>query len=210
MKHKILLVDDDNTNIELLKAILADQDDYELEAANDGQEALAVAATFSPDIILLDVNMPVMDGYACCQHLKQDDTMFRAKIIMLTANVTREDILKGYRAGADDYVKKPFEMMELLAKIRVYLRLKTHEELNRLKNETMAMVCHELNTPLNGILPVIMLLKLDDLTESQKQLVDMLEDSSQRLHALVKKSIDMAKDRTGIDHWATQENKIQR
>ena len=120
-RSRILIVDDHPTNIAIIEEVLGD--DYHLATAMSGEEALAVAPRFSPHLILLDVMMPGIGGYETCRRLREHPTLYTVKILMVSAKAMKEERLEGYEVGADDYITKPFEAEELLAKVRVYLRL---------------------------------------------------------------------------------------
>jgi len=121
VKKKILAVDDDPNNIALVEELLGD--DYDLRMATTGEEALEIALDFRPDIILLDIMMPGMNGYEVCQRLRERCTLKYTKIIMVSAKAAVSEWFEGYKAGADDYITKPFDGDEFQAKLRVYLRL---------------------------------------------------------------------------------------
>jgi len=120
MARKILVVDDET---ELLKAIsiLLKTSGYEVITAQDGQEGLEKAKSLSPDLIVLDVLMPKMDGYEVCRMLKFDEKYKSIPIIMLTAKVQDIDKAMGKKVGADDYLTKPFETRDLVDKIKKHL-----------------------------------------------------------------------------------------
>src|SRR5438128_6009709 len=128
MRHngKILIVDDNATNIAILEELLSDH--YKLHSARSGEEALAALEEFRPDLILLDIMMPGIDGYETCRRIRANPARKNVKVIMVSAKAMVSERLKGYEAGADDYITKPFEEDELLAKVQVYLRLKSVEE----------------------------------------------------------------------------------
>jgi adenylate cyclase len=134
MANKILIVDDEPFNLDLLEQELVDPG-YIIERANDGVEALEKLESFDPDIILLDYMMPRMTGLEVLQRLRQDQRHKAIPVILLTAKATQEDKVRGLDAGADDYVIKPFDAVELLARVRAMLRIKsmhdTLEEWNR-------------------------------------------------------------------------------
>src|SRR5213594_3905912 len=113
--NKILIVDDEPFNLDLLEQELADQD-YALEKASDGVEALEKVDAFEPDVILLDYMMPRMNGIEVVKRLKQHEKHKGIPVILLTAKGSQEDKARGLDAGADDYVVKPFEPLELLAR----------------------------------------------------------------------------------------------
>ena len=121
-KNKILIVDDNATNIAILEEALAEK--YCLKAASSGEETLAVVEDFQPDLILLDVMMPGIDGYETCRRLRANANLKNVRIIMVSGKTLASERLAGYAAGADEYVTKPFEEEELLAKVRIYLNLK--------------------------------------------------------------------------------------
>ncbi len=134
MANKILIVDDEPFNLDLLEQELADQG-YVIERANDGSEALEKVPSFLPDVILLDYMMPKMNGLEVVARLKRDERYKGIPVILLTAKASQQDKVKGLDAGADDYVVKPFESFELLARVRSMMRIKqmhdTLEEWNR-------------------------------------------------------------------------------
>jgi len=117
-KFKILVVDDDASIRQMLQLGLK-QEGYEVQTAEDGALALAAIPVFQPHIIILDLMMPVMDGYDLCEAIPEISC---ASMIMLTAKDSSLDIVKGLRLGANDYLVKPFHFEELLARIEVQLR----------------------------------------------------------------------------------------
>jgi DNA-binding response OmpR family regulator len=126
--NTILIVDDQLSAREVLEALLIGQD-YHLIFASNGIEALAKAAELSPDLILLDVMMPDMDGFEVCRRLRADPYLAEVPIIMLTALDDRESRLQGIEAGADDFISKPFDRAELRARIRTITRLNRYRRL---------------------------------------------------------------------------------
>src|SRR5918999_1708510 len=134
MPNKILIVDDEPFNLDLLEQELAEYD-YVLERAGDGTEAVEKTETFRPDVILLDFMMPKMNGLEVVKRLRGSEQHKSIPVILLTAKATQEDKVAGLDAGADDYVTKPFDSFELLARVRAMLRIKqmhdTLEEWNR-------------------------------------------------------------------------------
>jgi adenylate cyclase len=118
-----LVVDDDPTNLEVLRARLSAQG-YEVVTAVDGDDALRRARVLEPDLILLDVMMPKIDGISVLKELKQDATLRYIPVILVTAKVDTRDIVNGLEAGGDDYITKPFEQAVVVARIRSLLRIK--------------------------------------------------------------------------------------
>src|ERR1051325_2458945 len=129
MGHKILIVDDEPFNLDLLEQELMDHD-YVIERAADGLEALEKVRAFTPDLILLDYMMPKLTGPEVLERLRQDEHHKSTPVILLTAKASQEDKVRGLDAGADDYVVKPFDAVELLARVRAMLRIKEmHDQL---------------------------------------------------------------------------------
>jgi adenylate cyclase len=127
-RQRILIVDDNEQNVRLLKATLAKQG-YEIVVAHDGQQALERVAETPPDLIMLDVIMPKMDGFGVAHALRAQDETRAIPILMVTALHDLQDKVKGFEAGADDFVSKPFNRVELLARVRSLLRIKQlHDE----------------------------------------------------------------------------------
>jgi phosphoserine phosphatase RsbU/P len=122
MNEHILVVDDTPANIQILVGILKEKG-YQLSVATNGREALRVLERVRPDLILLDVMMPEMDGFETCRQIKNSDTLREIPIIFLTAKTDTEDIVKGFEIGAVDYVAKPFNAHELLARINTHLTI---------------------------------------------------------------------------------------
>jgi len=127
MNSRILVVDDTPANIQTLAAILKDKG-YQLSVATNGKQALEVLARVQPDLILLDVMMPEMDGFETCRRLKEAAATKQIPVIFLTARTETTDIVKGFELGAVDYVAKPFNAHELLARVSTHL---TIDELRR-------------------------------------------------------------------------------
>jgi len=137
MPNKILIVDDEPFNLDLLEQELSDQG-YVIERANDGAEALQKVPSFLPDVILLDYMMPKMNGLEVVKQLKQDEKYKGIPVILLTAKASQEDKVKGLDAGADDYVVKPFEAFELLARVRSMVRIKQMHDALEEWNQNLA------------------------------------------------------------------------
>ena len=147
MPNKILIVDDEPFNLDLLEQEL-DEQNYTIERANDGAEALDKVPVFQPDLILLDYMMPKMNGLEVLRRLREDALYKRIPVILLTAKATQEDKVRGLDAGADDYVIKPFDSFELLARVRAMMRIKqmhdTLDEWNRSLTEKVKQQVDEL------------------------------------------------------------------
>jgi two-component system cell cycle response regulator len=196
-KKRILVVDDHEDNIELLRARLEARG-YEIHAASDGQAALEQVERISPDLILLDVMMPKMDGMEVVRRLKANKDLPFIPVIMQTALDTTQNKVEGLDAGADDYITKPINFAELEAKVNALLRIKKLE--TELTNKTSELsVANGKLTVLNDMLTRISL--TDGLTEidNRRCLEDRLHEMwehSVRLHepiALIMCDIDKFK-----------------
>ena len=124
---KILVVDDTPANVDLLQGLLT-RDGYVVQTAVNGEDALAAVARDAPDLILLDVMMPKIDGFEVCRRLKQDPGTRLTPIVLLTSLQEREDKIQGINAGADDFLTKPVNAQELRARVRSLVRLKRYTD----------------------------------------------------------------------------------
>jgi two-component system sensor histidine kinase/response regulator len=176
----ILLVDDSPENLSLLSGLLK-QDGYKVRAFLDGRVALEKAQTAPPDLILLDVEMPQMNGYEVCAALKQHETLRRVPVLFISALTDTADKLKGFTAGGVDYITKPFQAAEVRARVEAHLTIhrlqhdleRQNEELRRLeslRDSLMHMIVHDLRSPLTSIVGYLDMLKSsDNLTHEEVQ-----------------------------------------
>ena len=118
---KILIVEDEHDINRLIELVLLSDGYHNIKKAYDGQEALNIIKNYMPDLVLLDVMLPEIDGFTVCKAIKQDIRLKNIPIIMLTAKKMEEDIVKGFECGAIDYITKPFSNKILLARIRAHL-----------------------------------------------------------------------------------------
>jgi phosphoserine phosphatase RsbU/P len=137
MNERILVVDDTPANIQTLSAILKEKG-YQLSVATNGKQALQVLEKLQPDLILLDVMMPEMDGFETCRQIKKSEALRNIPIIFLTAKTETADIVEGFEIGAVDYVAKPFNAHELLARINTHLSMDQLRRSLAEKNEELA------------------------------------------------------------------------
>ncbi len=122
-KHLILIIDDNPNNVQFLSGLLADNG-FLPAAALDGENAITFINEKLPDLILLDIMMSGLDGFEVCKKIKQDDRTKHIPIIFLTAKTETDDIVHGFDLGAVDYITKPFNSRELLARVKTHLELK--------------------------------------------------------------------------------------
>jgi signal transduction histidine kinase len=148
------VVDDITKNLQVVGTVLRNQG-YKVMAAASGAEALKCVRTQLPDLILLDLMMPEMDGLEVCRSLKADPATSQVPVVFLTASNEMEHLVRGFEVGAVDYVTKPFNPPELLARVRTHLELKHARErlreMNEEKNEFMGIAAHDLRNPLSAI-----------------------------------------------------------
>jgi len=140
-RSKILVVDDDPMNVKLISAILS-KDDYAIVTAYGGEDALRMTRAENPDLILLDVMMPVMDGYQVTREVKGDPATAGIPIIMVTALNGTEDKVRGLESGADEFLTKPVNRAELLARVKSMLRLKQYRDQLMLRTRSEQVFAH--------------------------------------------------------------------
>lgn len=225
LKEKILIADDTPENIDILVGLLGD--DYDLKVALDGDAALKLIEQDLPDLILLDIVMPVLDGYGVCQALKNRPETADIPVIFLTALSSQEQEQKGLQLGAVDYISKPFnpalvrsrianhlalanarkelrrygEKLEELVRRRTAELEKANAELNAIeetKNQFLAAISHELRTPANGIFGIGML-AIDALPDGPEkgELQECFEQSSSRLTDMIDSAMHLARLQSG-------------
>ncbi len=150
--HNILVVDDMASNRYILRSLL-EEEGYQVREVEDGQQAVAAVAQATPDLILMDINMPVMDGYEACRRIKQQQGHWGLPVIFISANSEISALEQAFQAGGCDYVSKPFHQLEVLARVQNQLRLR---ELGRQQAKVQlyqslfqltAGIAHEINTP---------------------------------------------------------------
>ena len=208
-REKILIVDDVSKNIQILGNILSEKD-YQIAYAQDGKQALKICNNQPFDLILLDIMMPGMDGYTVCKELKSNPKTSEIPIIFLTAKTDLDSIIKGFEIGGQDYITKPFNASELLARVNNHLLIrKQREKLKTLNNELedrvkqrtkeleianhklslldkaktnfLSVISHEIRTPLNGVIGLTELLDQTEIDDAQKEYIDNLKEVSRRL-----------------------------
>lgn len=185
-KEKILIVDDEPRNVKLLKAMLVFES-FELASALSGEEALEKVETFEPDLLLLDVMMPGMSGFDVCRRLKGEERTRAIPVLIVTALHEKSHRIQAMEAGADDFLSKPVDQIELVIRVKSLLRIKRyHDELlssnkdlgeknrklqetEKAKEDLIHMIIHDLKNPLNALRGFIdlLLVKEDQLPAEQ-------------------------------------------
>ena len=171
----MLVVDDTIENLRLLSDLLGEHG-YEVRAVTTGRQALQAAEQAPPDLILLDISMPEMDGYEVCRRLKAAERSRDVPVIFLTASADTADMVLAFDAGGVDYVTKPFQFEEVLARVKAHVALKRAQSelaasyarlraLEQLRDDLVSMVVHDMRSPLQSML--ISLRMLEDSTSAQ-------------------------------------------
>ncbi len=208
-KKKILIVDDIPKNIQILGNLLSGIN-FQIAYAQSGEQALEVIKHQDFDLILLDIMMPGINGFEVCKKLKNNKKTKEIPIIFLTAKADMESIIKGFEAGGQDYITKPFNSAELIARVNTHLLIREQKQtltelnqnleskvkertrqleeaykrlnnLEKAKTDFLAIISHELRTPVNGLIGLTSLFEQTDLTSEQKEYLEYLNEVSDRL-----------------------------
>jgi signal transduction histidine kinase len=188
----VLVVDDIQENLQIVGNILR-RNNFDVRIAQSGQDALRSVEYDPPDLVLLDISMPQMDGYEVCRRLKAMDGISDIPVIFLTAAYTSsEDAVKGFQYGAVDYIKKPFHDEELLVRVSTHIELfkakRDLERKGRWRQRFFTILAHDIRNPMSGIhgLSNLMLDEYSRLTEAEKleYLKEIKNASGSALHIL--------------------------
>jgi len=205
-QRRILVVDDDRMNIKILQSILQKKG-FEIATADSGEAALETYRSFGPDLVLLDVVLPGIDGFETCRRLHQTHGENTAPVIFITAKSESDDVVTGLSAGGVDYLPKPFRPKEALARIRTHLHNRLLlEELARAnveKNKFLGMAAHDLRNPLASIRGLAEFLQDPDigpLNPAQLDLVQTIHAASQSMLQLVNELLDVSVIESGELH----------
>ena len=199
---KILVVDDDALLRRSLRAML-ERGHYQVETAEDGPQALALLASYSPDLILLDIQMPEMDGLEVCQRVRQMPHGDLLPIIFLTGDERPDIHSLAFRAGGDDFLRKPVLSGELIVRIRSLMRLKRLQaevqgerdnllELQKQREQLFQFIVHDLKNPLSAIQVGLELLsERDDNTTAHKVQIRRLRDTGSQMGRMIQNILDI-------------------
>jgi signal transduction histidine kinase len=219
----ILIVDDTPENIQILSNNLSSKG-YKVRGVVNGQMALRAARSASPDLILLDIRMPEMDGYQVCEHLKADEATREIPVIFISALDDVLDKVRAFTVGGVDYITKPFQVEEVLARVKHQLRIrqlsqelleqnqllqqeikvrKKAEEAaaaaSKAKSQFVANMSHELRTPLNSIMGFTQVMKRDpNLSAEQQENLGIISRSGEHLLELIDDVLELSKIEAGI------------
>jgi two-component system, sensor histidine kinase and response regulator len=190
----ILVVDDQAANLRAVSALLT-RHGYAVITADSGAQALALAGNCQPDLILLDMIMPGMDGFALLREIKQDARLRRVPVVFLTAAQDRELLIRAFDSGAVDYVTKPFMPEELLARVSAHVGLKqTQDRLEQVaqeRQELVNLVAHDLKNPLTSVLFASDVLRSDGVREERvPRYLQMIHESAQDALGYIKRYLE--------------------
>ena len=203
MTWRIMLVDDDYDVVEMNRSFLEGLD-YTVLCAYDGEECLEKLAKEEVDLLILDIRLPGIDGFEVCRRLRANPHTNRLGIIMLTAKKAVKDKVTGLEVGADDYLTKPFDMPELLARVKAQLRLKELQE-KLIEMEKVATIgqmaitlSHEINNPLTSIIWHIRLLQEEfkstqNVPESSLVSLETIIEDAHRIEEVLKRLRQISK-----------------
>ncbi|MBT3380286.1 MAG: hybrid sensor histidine kinase/response regulator [Lentisphaerae bacterium] len=208
-KQSVLVVDDTPENIDILVGIL--RDSYAVRVAGSGERALRLAAEHPPDLILLDIMMPGLDGFEVCRRLKADVALQGIPVVFISALDRVQDKVDAFASGGVDYVTKPFQPAEVEARVAVHLELRRKRQelaealsqlrdLEQLRDSLVHMVIHDLRSPLTGVLGMAELLRddlKDQLTAQQNGDFDEMLTSGSSLREMVSSVLDVSRMESG-------------
>ncbi|HOK40181.1 MAG TPA: hybrid sensor histidine kinase/response regulator [bacterium] len=206
---KVLIVEDNENNIRVLERAI-ERYNFKIIIAKDGKKGIELALNEMPDLILLDLMLPELNGFEVCKELKNNPKTIDIPIIIISAKSNIEDIVQGLNLGANDYITKPFAAEIVRARIRTALRLKTLNdelkeknkklaELNDIKEQFISMAAHDIKNNLTGILGHCYLLNMKgvELPEHIAKSIDIIRKRSEKIAHLVANLLDLTKIETG-------------
>lgn len=212
-EYTILVVDDVMANVLLVKILLTKQN-FNVVTASDGNEALAVAASVKPDLILLDVMMPGLTGYEVAEQLKSNPELDYIPIIFLTALNATSDVVKGFQVGGNDFISKPFNKEELVIRVSHQISLIADKRLILQQTEELrstiqgrdklySVIAHDLRSPMASIKMVLNMLAIsipeESIGKDMYQMLTMINQSSEEVYSLLDNLLKWTKNQVGKD-----------
>ena len=198
-----MIVDDVAKNIQLVANFLK-QSGYEINYALSGKAAIRHVKKDHFDLILLDIMMPEMDGFEVCEKLKEDERTKDLPVIFLTAKTDIESVTKAFEIGGIDYITKPFNKAELLARVKTHLELqlqkKNLSELNATKDKFFSIIAHDLRSPLNqliGLSEILQNMIKSDQSEDAIRMVNIINESAKSGRMLLENLLEWSRSQTG-------------
>jgi len=214
-KDLILIVDDNLKNLEVLTKILKEEG-FLISLAQDGGEALDQLNNITPDLILLDIMMPEMNGLEVCRRIKQNDKLKEIPVIFVTAKNQTEDLVEGFKAGGVDYISKPFQRDELLVRIKNHLELTGSRKriiaLNRTRDKIYSIIAHDIRSPFSSIRLLLNLISSDAInpgSEEFKEIMNMLEKITDSSAILLNNLLEWTKNQSGAISLSPKTLKIR-
>lgn len=196
---RVLIVDDNTNNLAVLYRYLDDVG-FEVLVSQDGERAIRLARQEQPDVILLDIMLPGIDGFQTCHELKSDPTTSDIPVIFISALTDIEDKVRGFEAGGVDYITKPFNQEEVLARLQAHVTIKRQREqldhLNATKDRLFSVIGHDLRGPFMGLLGALELLRdsADQMdAETTHELVDSLYGSAEKTYHLLENLLEWSR-----------------
>ncbi len=206
----ILIVDDNSNNVKII-AITLRAFNYKLVIATNGQSAIEMVEKTRPDLVLMDVMMPGMDGYETCEKIKAKKDNENIPVIFLTALSEKANIIRGFEVGGVDYITKPFNKEELISRVKTHLELKfTRDELqknsnylqslNAVKDRMFSVIGHDLRSPLGSVKMTLEYLSetIEETSiEELKSTIDLLQKTTDEVFSLLENLLGWAKSQSG-------------
>ena len=217
-KSTVLVVDDNPTNLQVLLESLR-QTGFKILVARSGESAIQQAEYGKPDVILLDVMMPGMDGFETCRRLKTREALKDVPVIFMTALTETSDKIKGFQAGGVDYITKPLHHEEVLARVATHLTMRRMQQqlqeqhlllqekhaqlqaINASKDKFFSIISHDLRSPLSAVLTGLRMLtdsKNDLSGDEQQEIIHDARDTTERLYALLENLLSWARIQRGV------------
>lgn len=219
-KKRILVIDDDMHLLVGIKALL-EREGYDVLTSDDSKAGMQIARQQTPDLIICDIMMPFMDGFKLHETVKSDDATKNIPFLFLSARASQEDKVRGLKTGADDYITKPFDHRELLARVSAVfnrynkgqedMRHKMDAEIERIKHEISHNVSHELRTPLTQILLSLDMVLREKYSDPQDimEFVEIAMSQSQRLNNIIDDLIFLNNHKHGMINIFRQQIEVR-